>query len=162
MAKVKQAIDKIRVILRDTGARLYSDYELINYLNDAMDTLAVELIAESDDSMIKHGEFQDGDKLPDELVEFIGQYPFRLEWDTIRIDREPQINARYWAKFPLVHNLTDDLPYRPVYAMAVCQLAGLYALGREGQGANNTEAINTVKANILQIRRKLRAMPPTD
>ena len=161
MAKVKNAIDKIRIIIQDTGARKYSDYELINYLNDACDTVAMELITDRDDTMIRVQVFKQGDTLPDDFVEFVGQMPFRLEGGVVQLDYEPQVEARYWAKFPLLKTTDDVLPYMPIYASTIAKLTGLYAMSRD-TGKMDAEAIASVQADITYIRKRLRTLEPTE
>lgn len=117
---VNQLLIKVRQKLNDMSKLKYSDEELIYCLNNAIDTVSLELADSKTPEFVK--EFQlsagEGVERPDDFIEFIGQYPiaFTEEGDKVMmelLDQEypcPMI-VRYFALRPKVHLLTDKVPF---------------------------------------------------
>lgn len=159
MAKVKDTIHKARILLDDTGESVYSNYEMLNFFNDACEFLAMELITQRDDSMIKEEEFSNGQDLPDLFVEFVGQNPIRLIGNEVRTNTGEPVSVRYWSKFDVVKSLDEKIPYRPMYDTPIAKLTALYAMAKSNAGIpSNAEAVNYIKENIALIRQQKQKM----
>lgn len=117
---VNQLLIKVRQKLNDMSKLKYSDEELIYCLNNAIDTVSLELADSKTPEFVKEFQLSAGEEVerPDDFIEFIGQYPiaFTEEEDKVTmelLDQEypcPMI-VRYFALRPKVHLLTDKVPF---------------------------------------------------
>lgn len=117
---VNQLLIKVRQKLNDMSKLKYSDEELIYCLNNAIDTVSIELADNKTPESVKEFQISAGEEVerPEDFIEFIGQYPiaFTEEEDKVMmelLDQEypcPMI-VRYFALRPKVHLLTDKVPF---------------------------------------------------
>lgn len=117
---VNQLLIKVRQKLNDMSKLKYSDEELIYCLNNAIDTVSLELADSKTPEFVKEFQLSAGEEVerPDDFIEFIGQYPiaFTEEEDKVMmelLDQEypcPMV-VRYFALRPKVHLLTDKVPF---------------------------------------------------
>lgn len=117
---VNQLLIKVRQKLNDMSKLKYSDEELIYCLNNAIDTVSLELADSKTPEFVKEFQLSAGEEVerPDDFIEFIGQYPiaFTEEGDKVMmelLDQEypcPMI-VRYFALRPKVSLLTDKVPF---------------------------------------------------
>ena len=61
MRTINKFLSKIRIRLKDTSKSSFSDYELLEYFNDAIHFLSCELIAQRDEGMLKETILKKGD-----------------------------------------------------------------------------------------------------
>lgn len=117
---VNQLLIKVRQKLNDMSKLKYSDEELIYCLNNAIDTVSLELADSKTPEFVKEFQLSAGEEVerPDDFIEFIGQYPiaFTEEGDKVMmelLDQEypcPMV-VRYFALRPKVNLLTDKVPF---------------------------------------------------
>lgn len=117
---VNQLLIKVRQKLNDMSKLKYSDEELIYCLNNAIDTVSLELADSKTPEFVKEFQLSAGEEVerPDDFIEFVGQYPiaFTEEEDKVMmelLDQEypcPMI-VRYFALRPKVNMLTDKVPF---------------------------------------------------
>ena len=117
---VNQLLIKVRQKLNDMSKLKYSDEELIYFLNNAIDTVSLELADSKTPEFVKEFQLSAGEEVerPDDFIEFVGQYPiaFTEEEDKVMmelLDQEypcPMI-VRYFALRPKVNLLTDKVPF---------------------------------------------------
>lgn len=117
---VNQLLIKVRQKLNDMSKLKYSDEELIYCLNNAIDTVSLELADSKTPEFVKEFQLSAGEEVerPDDFIEFVGQYPiaFTEEEDKVMmelLDQEypcPMI-VRYFALRPKVNLLTDKVPF---------------------------------------------------
>lgn len=117
---VNQLLIKVRQKLNDMSKLKYSDEELIYCLNNAIDTVSLELADSKTPEFVKEFQLSAGEEVerPDDFIEFIGQYPiaFTEEGDKVMmelLDQEypcPMV-VRYFALRPKVYLLTDKVPF---------------------------------------------------
>ena len=117
---VNQLLIKVRQKLNDMSKMKYSDEELIYCLNNAIDTVSLELADSKTPEFVKEFQLSAGEEVerPDDFIEFVGQYPiaFTEEEDKVMmelLDQEypcPMI-VRYFALRPKVNLLTDKVPF---------------------------------------------------
>lgn len=117
---VNQLLIKVRQKLNDMSKLKYSDEELIYCLNNAIDTVSLELADNKTPEFIKEFEISAGEEVerPDDFIEFIGQYPiaFTEEEDKVMMELlDPEypcpMVVRYFALRPKVSLLTDKVPF---------------------------------------------------
>lgn len=117
---VNQLLIKVRQKLSDMSKLKYSDEELIYCLNNAIDTVSLELADSKTPEFVKEFQLSAGEEVerPDDFIEFVGQYPiaFTEEGDKVMmelLDQEypcPMI-VRYFALRPKVKTLEDKIPF---------------------------------------------------
>lgn len=117
---VNQLLIKVRQKLSDMSKLKYSDEELIYCLNNAIDTVSLELADSKTPEFVKEFQLSAGEEVerPDDFIEFVGQYPiaFTEEEDKVMmelLDQEypcPMI-VRYFALRPKVRTLEDKVPF---------------------------------------------------
>lgn len=117
---VNQLLIKVRQKLNDMSKLKYSDEELIYCLNNAIDTVSLELADSKTPEFVKEFKIAAGDtkERPDDFIEFVGQYPiaFTEDGDTVvmeLLDQEYPCDmiVRYFALRPKVSLLTDKVPF---------------------------------------------------
>lgn len=117
---VNQLLIKVRQKLNDMSKLKYSDEELIYCLNNAIDTVSLELADSKTPEFVKEFKIAAGDAVtrPDDFIEFVGQYPiaFTEDDDTVvmeLLDQEYPCDmiVRYFALRPKVSLLTDKVPF---------------------------------------------------
>ncbi len=117
---VNQLLIKVRQKLNDMSKLKYSDEELIYCLNNAIDTVSLELADSKTPEFVKEFKIAAGDAVarPDDFIEFVGQYPiaFTEDEDTVvmeLLDQEYPCDmiVRYFALRPKVSLLTDKVPF---------------------------------------------------
>lgn len=117
---VNQVLIKVRQQLNDMSKLKYSDEELIYCLNNAIDTISLELADSKTPDFVKEFEIEAGEEVerPDDFIEFVGQYPIAFTEDEDKVvmellDQEypcPMI-VRYFALRPKVKKLEDKVPF---------------------------------------------------
>lgn len=117
---VNQVLIKVRQQLNDMSKLKYSDEELIYCLNNAIDTISLELADSKTPDFVKEFEIEAGEEVerPDDFIEFVGQYPIAFTEDEDKVvmellDQEypcPMI-VRYFALRPKVKTLEDKVPF---------------------------------------------------
>lgn len=117
---VNQLLIKVRQKLNDMGKLKYSDEELIYCLNNAIDTVSLELADNKTPEFVKEFQLSAGESVerPDDFIEFVGQYPIAFTEDEDKVvmellDQEypcPMI-VRYFALRPKVRTLEDKVPF---------------------------------------------------
>ena len=73
--KASDAIAHARIRLNDTDEATYTDAELLEYLNEAINRTSTMMIAGKDPAMIVEADFSPGDPVPDTFASFIGSCP---------------------------------------------------------------------------------------
>lgn len=117
---VNQLLIKVRQKLNDMGKLKYSDEELIYCLNNAIDTVSLELADNKTPEFVKEFQLSAGESVerPDDFIEFVGQYPIAFTEGEDKVvmellDQEypcPMI-VRYFALRPKVRTLEDKVPF---------------------------------------------------
>ena len=117
---VNQLLIKVRQKLNDMSKLKYSDEELIYCLNNAIDTVSLELADNKTPEFVKEFKIAAGEtkERPEDFIEFVGQYPiaFTEDEDTVvmeLLDQEYPCDmiVRYFALRPKVSTLTDKVPF---------------------------------------------------
>lgn len=159
MRTVNKFLSKIRIRLKDTSKASFSDYELLEYFNDAIHFLSCELIAQRDEGMLKSCDIKNGDKLPDNFVDFAGQYPVYINNGVASFysnDHE-SLQITYWAKYAEL-KLDENVTFPAYYDLYIIQLTCLYALSRDNGGVPSDEKITErIRQNIITIRQGLQS-----
>lgn len=119
---VNQLLIKVRQKLNDMSKLKYSDEELIYCLNNAIDTVSLELADNKTPEFVKEFQLSAGESVsrPNDFIEFVGQYPIAFTEDDEAgdvkmelLDQEypcPMI-VRYFALRPKVRTLEDKVPF---------------------------------------------------
>lgn len=119
---VNEMLILVRQRLNDMEKTTFSDEELIHVLNDAMDSICVDMSESYDPDLLKTIELNTtGVKLPDDFIAWQGQFaltylpnsdgdtvitPMDGEWDG------ENATLKYFAFKKHVSNLTDKIPFR--------------------------------------------------
>ena len=159
MRTVNKFLAKIRIRLKDTSKSSFSDYELLEYFNDAIHFLSCELIAQRDEGLLKSCDVKDGDKLPDDFVDFAGQYPVYINNNGVFFYNKDvkSIQITYWAKYAEL-KLDENVTFPAYYDLYIIQLTCLYALSRDNGGVLSDEKITErIRQNIITIRQGLQS-----
>lgn len=159
MRTVNKFLSKIRIRLKDTSKASFSDYELLEYFNDAIHFLSCELIAQRDEGMLKSLDIKNGDKLPDNFVDFAGQYPVCINNGVASFysnDYE-SLQITYWAKYAEL-KLDENVTFPAYYDLYVIQLTCIYALSRDNGGVPaDGNIVERIRQNIITIRQGLQS-----
>ena len=159
MRTVNKFLSKIRIRLKDTSKASFSDYELLEYFNDAIHFLSCELIAQRDEGMLKTCDVKDGGKLPDDFVDFSGQYPVYINNGEVFFYSKDveSIQITYWAKYAEL-KLDENVTFPAYYDLYIIQLTCIYALSRDNGGVPSDEKITErIRQNIITIRQGLQS-----
>ena len=159
MRTVNKFLSKIRIRLKDTSKASFSDYELLEYFNDAIHFLSCELIAQRDERMLKKCDVKDGGKLPDDFVDFAGQYPVYINnGEVLFYSKDVEsIQITYWAKYAEL-KLDENVTFPAYYDLYIIQLTCIYALSRDNGGVPSDEnIIERIRQNIITIRQGLQS-----
>ena len=159
MRTVNKFLAKIRIRLKDTSKASFSDYELLEYFNDAIHFLSCELIAQRDEGLLKSCDVKDGDKLPDDFVDFAGQYPVYINNNGVFFHNKDvkSIQITYWAKYAEL-KLDENVTFPAYYDLYIIQLTCIYALSRDNGGVPSDEKITErIRQNIITIRQGLQS-----
>ena len=159
MRTVNKFLSKIRIRVKDTSKSSFSDYELLEYLNDAIHFLSCELIAQRDEGMLRETTLKKGDSLPENFVDFAGEYPIYINNGVINfhVDTSDGIKITYWAKYEDL-NLDSKIPSPAYYDLYVIQLTCIYALSRDNGGVPvDGNVIERIRQNIITIKQGLQS-----
>ena len=159
MRTVNKFLAKIRIRLKDTSKASFSDYELLEYFNDAIHFLSCELIAQRDERLLKSCDVKDGDKLPDDFVDFAGQCPVYINNNGVAFYNKDvkSIQITYWAKYAEL-KLDENVTFPAYYDLYIIQLTCIYALSRDNGGVPSDEKITErIRQNIITIRQGLQS-----
>lgn len=156
MSKVRDLLTRVSLRVKDADCKVYSEYELLEYFNDACDFLSMELISQKDIDMICETTQTMGMPLPDEFVEWAGQHPLYVA-DGKAVAQDGVSSAlpiRYWAKKARVR-IDGDSPFRSMYDTVLVQVASIYAMARDTGGIPTDQGLlDQVRANIAALRSK--------
>lgn len=159
MRTVNKFLAKVRIRLKDTSKASFSDYELLEYFNDAIHFLSCELIAQRDEGLLKSCDVKDGDKLPDDFVDFAGQYSVYINNNGVFFHNKDvkSIQITYWAKYAEL-KLDENVTFPAYYDLYIIQLTCIYALSRDNGGVPSDEKITErIRQNIITIRQGLQS-----
>ena len=159
MRTINKFLSKIRIRLKDTSKSSFSDYELLEYLNDAIHFLSCELIAQRDEGMLKETNLKKGDILPENFVDFAGEFPVYINNGVINfhLNETENIKITYWAKYDEL-NLDSKIPFPAYYDLYIIQLTCIYALSRDNGGVPaNDNIVERIRQNIITIRQGLQS-----
>lgn len=121
MTTVNDILLRVRRKIDDMQKIKISDTELIQSLNEAIDSVSMELISSLEPLMIRSLTVSGSNKVsrPANFIKFVGQYPLKYINDSTgavflqHLDSEfyGTLNARYYATMPKVSNLSDNIPF---------------------------------------------------
>lgn len=159
MPKVNELITRVRLRMKDPGAIAYSSFEMIDYFNDAIDFVSMELIAQRDPDMIKETEHVNGEPLPDDFVEFAGQHPvYQKNGNLFTNDSSAMLRIRYFAKRARITNEEEQSPFKSMYDTVLVQLTALYASSRDNGGIpTDADMLNQIRQSIGVIKKQQQA-----
>jgi len=134
---VSQILTKIRRKLKDSGKLIYSDAELIEYVNDSIDFVTSELISLGDPEMINEVTMSSGDTIPDDYFSLVGIHKVYMKAGCLyHLDNQSSFSIRYFATKSKVTKETDTLPHKPIYDVVIVNLAAIYATNRDNLGVS--------------------------
>nr|DAN13444.1 MAG TPA: hypothetical protein [Caudoviricetes sp.] len=119
---VKQILVRIRQKLNDVSKITYSDDELIYSLNNAIDSLSMQLAGDNDPRYVRSLKVSPDKPItkPDDFIAFVGQYPIELteyEGNKVQIKLMDEyypagyMELKYHSLRPHVHKLDDVVPF---------------------------------------------------
>lgn len=143
---VSDAIDRIRLATHDITEE-YTDYECVNYLNEAVHQIASTLMGGASPFMVKTTTLKTGDTLPVGFCRTCGTFPFRITGGKVELltDAE-ELPVRYFSQPELLTGATGEaMPFdqEQLNELAV-RLAVIYA-------SNENEFDVTQDTNIMQM-----------
>lgn len=159
MRTINKFLSKIRIRLKDTSKSSFSDYELLEYFNDAIHFLSCELIAQRDEGMLKETTLKKGDALPENFVDFAGEFPVYINNGVINfhLNENENIKIAYWAKYDEL-SLDSKIPFPAYYDLYIIQLTCIYALSRDNGGVpTDGNIVERIRQNIITIRQGLQS-----
>lgn len=111
--KTREAVNRMRSAVHDITEE-YTDVECVWYLNTAIHTIAAQLIAGNSPLVVKEGEFQNGDMLPNDYYRTAGGYPVKITGHKLKFltDLE-RLTIRYFylPEEVTLMNEAEDLPF---------------------------------------------------
>ncbi|QDR80230.1 hypothetical protein [Sporomusa termitida] len=157
MSKASTLITRARLRLKDPGEKTYSRYEMLDYLNDAVDFVSMELIAQQDLDMIYEINHTSGEALPDNFVAFAGQHPvYTKNGLTYATDTAAtSTTIRYFGKKDRVEDVEANSPFLSMYDPVLVQLMVIFAMNRDTGGIPaDAEILNQIRQNIGVIKQQ--------
>ena len=161
MRTINKFLSKIRIRLKDTSKSSFSDYELLEYFNDAIHFLSCELIAQRDEGMLREKNFKKGELqcTEQEKLYFAGEFPVYINNGVINfhLNETENIKITYWAKYDEL-NLDSQIPFPAYYDLYIIQLTCIYALSRDNGGVPaDGNIVERIRQNIITIRQGLQS-----
>lgn len=112
--KASDAIAHARIRLNDIDNATYTDAELLEYLNEAINRISTMMIAGKDPSMITEATVIPGDPVPDTFASFVGSGPlYRRNGLFAALDGSTTGNyeIRFYSTKPRLVTVDDNLPF---------------------------------------------------
>lgn len=128
-----QLITKIRRRINDANTTTpeFEDDELMDYINDAITDLSMNLINDNAAEMINTVNIPDGFPVPTSCVKLAGIYPIREEGTLWRITNgAAMVLIRYFATRPLISAVGDTIPFKDMYLTALADEVCKRAMNR--------------------------------
>lgn len=127
---VNEAISNMRIRLTDTEKLEYTDGELVNYLNDAINIIWLQLAASMNPEVIKKITISTANQSkPADFYKFTAKHPVITVGDTFEVYGSTPIEAFYITKAPKISSPSETkVLFNDLYDSAIIQIACLYAL----------------------------------
>jgi len=151
---VSDAISIIRARINDEYDTGYSDFVLMDYINDAIKFLAGALIVRNDPVLTKDMDIyaKDGSTdVPKNFVRFAGGYPVKRKGQKLYIsDSSSYVRAKYFFVPDNVSSVEDEMPFptSDIYEALLIHMACIYALN---QHEFNVERDQRLRQELEQI-----------
>jgi len=144
-------LDEVRPRINDLDGIVYTDGELISYLNTAIDYLNGYLIGLKKPEMIQEISIADGTPVPIDWDTFAGQYPAYIIQDTLKLfEGHERVTVRYFSLMPHVTTVSDVVLFKMRYKSILVHIVAMYALNRnEYDISQDKELLN----DLLQVTR---------
>ena len=147
-------VRRARLRISDT-TNSFTDAEMIDYVNDAIDFLNTFLIANKDTEFIVSFNTSDGMPVPLDFHSLAGVWPVTIENGLFRLKvaTPPTQKLAYYAVSPHIVLLTDAVKFKDIYQSALSQLTAIYAANRNGANlAQDKTLFDDAMASIKAAR----------
>ena len=147
-------VRRARLRISDTS-NSFTDIEMLDYVNDAIDFLNTFLIANKDPEFIVSFNTNDGMPVPLDFHAFAGVWPITVENGMFRLKvaSPPTQKLAYYAVRSHISALTDAVRFKDIYQSALSQLTAIYAANRNGANlAQDKLLFDDVMASIKSAR----------
>jgi hypothetical protein len=143
---VSDFITNVRYRINDTLKIEYTDDELINYINDALAVLSLELITLKDPLVIKTlSVASTGTNVPSDYHSLAGIYPLTITEGVLTPYDSVALTINYFKMLPSVTATTDSITLtNPAYYDMLLQRVAITAL-------NRNEFVLTQDISLLQV-----------
>jgi len=149
---VQQAIDIIRARTNDVDAQVFTDNELIHYVNMGISTVANQMIAAMNPYTVKSVSIQnaDGVDIPDDFHSMMpGELCYIMNGKVFLEDAlTPPRTIRYFSGPATIDDVSDDIPLPSPYTAAVVNVAVELAAMRIGKDVNQERQGHMVMTNV--------------
>lgn len=149
---VQQAIDIIRARTNDVDAQVFTDNELIHYVNMGISTVANQMIAAMNPYTVKSVSIQnaDGVDIPDDFHSMMpGELCYIMNGKVFLEDAlTPPRTIRYFSGPATIDDVSDDIPLPSPYTAAVVNVAVELAAMRIGKDVNQERQGHMVMSNV--------------
>ena len=149
---VQQAIDIIRARTNDVDAQVFTDNELIHYVNMGISTVANQMIAAMNPYTVKSVSIQnaDGVDIPDDFHSMMpGELCYIMNGKVFLEDAlTPPRAIRYFSAPATIDDVSDAIPLPSPYTAAVVNVAVELAAMRIGKDVNQERQGHMVMTNV--------------
>jgi len=149
---VQQAIDIIRARTNDIDAQVFTDNELIHYINLGVSTVANQMIAAMNPYTVKSVNIASsaGVDIPDDFHSMMpGELCYIMNGKVFLEDAlTPPRTIRYFSAPATIDDVTDDIPLPSPYTAAVVNVAVELAAMRIGKDVIQERQGHMVMTNV--------------
>ena len=149
---VQQAIDIIRARTNDVDAMVFTDNELIHYVNMGITTVANQMIAAMNPFTVKSVSIPTtaGVDIPDDFHSMMpGELCYIMNGKVLLEDAlTPPRNIRYFSAPANIDDVEDTIPLPSPYVAAVVNVAVELAAMRIGKDVNQERQGHMVMSNV--------------
>lgn len=164
---VQQAIDIIRARTNDVDAQVFTDNELIHYVNMGISTVANQMIAAMNPYTVKSVSITtiDGVDIPDDFHSMMpGELCYIMNGKVFLEDAlTPPRSVRYFSAPATIDDVEDTIPLPSPYVAAVVNVAVEMAAMRIGKDVNQERQGHMLMSNMrasFQTPLGFMGMPP--
>jgi len=147
-----ELITQVRYRVRDTGKKTYTDEELLQYCNDAIQSVGSDLIVAKHQYLLDTGSFETGDSVPTGWVAWCGQVPAEVYGGKIYLFSgvDSPLAAKYIRMPTPLESTTSTVDLPTESLSAVVSQASVLAMNRNGLDVQQDMAIAQVASQAAQ------------
>ena len=142
---------QLRREVKDVQNVGYTDLELIQFTNAAIQEVNLLLVKAKDPFMAADITITGGMAVPDDFLSPVGVVPVHINGGLFVIDDgSASVPARYWKKLPYVAAMDDTMPLPDWYMPVISRAAAIFALNRNEYQIDQDKGLMSDIAALLE------------